>query len=107
MAISLSNDMSIHHQRNIFAKRHVVLHLRRYFATTVITCQLQIELRSKFTYELCDFCNAELQLLMRHRNYVEAYRLVEMPGQLRILAEDLLTRSIIQFAPAGANRNSH
>ena len=29
---------------------------------------------------------------MRHRNYAEDYRLVEMPGQLRRLAEDLLTR---------------
>jgi len=63
--------------------------------------EIEIHLRA------CDFCNAELQLLKRHRNYVEANRLVEMPGQLRILAEDLLTRSIIQFAPAGANRNSH
>ena len=44
---------------------------------------------------------------MRHRNYVEEYRLVEMPGQLRRLAEDLLTRSTIQFAPVGANRQSH
>src|SRR4030095_11806274 len=62
--------------------------------------EIEIHLR------VCDFCNAELQLLMRHRNYVEEYRLVEMPGQLRKLAEDLLTRSTIQFAPAGANRQS-
>jgi hypothetical protein len=44
---------------------------------------------------------------MRHRNYAEDYRLVEMPGQLRRLAEDLLTRSTIPFAPVGANRQSH
>jgi hypothetical protein len=63
--------------------------------------EIEIHLRA------CDFCNAELQLLMRHHSWVEEYRLVEMPGQLRKLAEDLLTRSPIQFAPAGANRQSH
>ena len=63
--------------------------------------EIEIHLRG------CDFCNAELQLLMRHHNRVEEYRLVEMPGQLRKLAEDLLTRSTIQFAPVGANRQSH
>ena len=68
-----------------------------------IADQAEIEIHLR----VCDFCNAELQLLMRHRNDVEAYRLVEMPGQLRKLAEDLLTRSTIQFAPIGANRHSH
>jgi len=40
----------------------------------------------------CDFCSAELQLLSRHRNVEENYRLVEIPVQLRRLAEDLLFR---------------
>lgn len=38
----------------------------------------------------CDFCNAELQLLTRHRNYPEECASVEMPAQLRRFAEDLL-----------------
>jgi hypothetical protein len=63
--------------------------------------EIEIHLR------VCEFCNAELQLLMRHRSYVEEYRLVEMPRQLRKLAEDLLTRSTNQFVPIGANRQSH
>jgi len=41
----------------------------------------------------CDFCNAELQLLTRHRGDVEEDALVEMPAQLRRLAERLLSRS--------------
>jgi hypothetical protein len=43
--------------------------------------------------EVCDFCSAELQLLMRHRSSPEEYRLVEMPRQLRRLAEQMLSRS--------------
>jgi hypothetical protein len=38
----------------------------------------------------CDFCNAELQLLTRHRNTQEEYSFAEMPLQLRGLAERLL-----------------
>jgi len=41
----------------------------------------------------CDFCSAELQLLYRYRGDAEEYSLVEMPSQLRRLAEDLLKRS--------------
>ena len=40
----------------------------------------------------CEFCNAELQLLKRHRNEFEEYRAVEMPTQLRRLAADLLSK---------------
>jgi len=40
----------------------------------------------------CDFCNAELQLLRRHRSAPEEYRSVEMPRQLRRLAEELLAK---------------
>jgi len=42
----------------------------------------------------CEFCTAELQLLRRHRNELEEYRAVEMPTQLRRLAEDLLSRTV-------------
>jgi len=45
----------------------------------------------------CDFCNAELQLLTRYRNEVEAYSFAEMPSQLRRLAEDLLKTSTATF----------
>src|SRR5437016_14270126 len=45
----------------------------------------------------CDFCNAELQLLTRHRSDVEGDALVEMPAQLRLLAERLLSRSAAAF----------
>jgi hypothetical protein len=40
----------------------------------------------------CDFCGAELQLLNHYRCDAEEYSVVEMPSQLRRLAEDLLTR---------------
>ena len=41
----------------------------------------------------CDFCNAELQLLTRLRGDIEEHALVEIPAQLRRLAERLLSRS--------------
>jgi hypothetical protein len=41
----------------------------------------------------CDFCSAELQLLNRYRGDAEEYSFVEMPSQLRRLAEDLLKKS--------------
>lgn len=40
----------------------------------------------------CDFCNAELQLLTRHRDNCEESSFAEMPAQLRRLAESLLHR---------------
>jgi hypothetical protein len=42
----------------------------------------------------CDFCNAELQLLTRHRDNVDEYSFAEMPAQLRLLAESLLQKSV-------------
>jgi hypothetical protein len=45
----------------------------------------------------CDFCSAELQLLTQHRNDLEESTSVEMPAQLRRLAEDLLRRSAAPF----------
>src|SRR6266545_8293941 len=41
----------------------------------------------------CDFCNAELQLLMRHRVEVGESSCANMPAQLRELAEKLLTKN--------------
>jgi hypothetical protein len=45
----------------------------------------------------CDFCNAELQLLNRHRNTQDEYSFAEMPLQLRGLAERLLQSSATPF----------
>ena len=55
----------------------------------------------------CDFCSAELQLLMRHRSSLEEYRSVEMPSQLRRLAEDLLTRTAAQLPLIEFSNNRH
>jgi hypothetical protein len=38
----------------------------------------------------CDFCNAELQLLTRYQDTQDEYSFVELPLQLRGLAERLL-----------------
>jgi hypothetical protein len=55
----------------------------------------------------CDFCGAELHLLNRYRGDAEEYSFVEMPSQLRRLAEDLLKNSattIRGFAELGERR---
>ena len=59
--------------------------------------------------KLCDFCSAELQLLKLHTLGPEEYNLVEMPGQLKRLAEQLLTGAATPFTliALGANRSSH
>lgn len=41
--------------------------------------------------EVCDFCEAELQLLTAHRPIEEECPLVDMPLHLRCLAEALLS----------------
>jgi hypothetical protein len=41
--------------------------------------------------EFCDFCNAELQLLARHRTSSETSMSPELPTSLRALAERLLS----------------
>jgi len=46
----------------------------------------------------CEFCSAELQLLRRHCNELEEYRAVEMPAQLRRLAENLLSKTARRLA---------
>ena len=45
----------------------------------------------------CDFCNAELQLLTRHRDNRDEASFPEMPAQLRRLAESLLNRDMAPF----------
>ena len=55
----------------------------------------------------CDFCNAELQLLTRHRGDVEEDALVEMPAQLRRLAERLLSRSAAAVSELSELVNTH
>jgi len=57
----------------------------------------------------CDFCSAELQLLMRHQSERQERCLRESQGQLRRWAEDLLTRSATPFTiiAFGNNRHSH
>lgn len=57
----------------------------------------------------CDFCSAELQLLKCHSADLEEYRSVEMPRQLRRLAEDLFRRhpSPFELIALGGYRGSH
>jgi hypothetical protein len=47
----------------------------------------------------CDFCNAELHLLMRHRGEVGESSCAKMPTQLRELAERFLTKNNGTVAP--------
>src|ERR1043166_4617098 len=47
--------------------------------------------------ETCDFCNAELQLLGRHREDREQDLLPEMPADLRVLAKRLKWQSQISL----------
>lgn len=109
VAVSLRTNMRPSSQVNNFCKTarcpssQTLLRYRRHRLPIADRAEIEIHLRA------CDFCNAELQLLTRHRNYAEESRAVEMPGQLRRLAEDLLTRSAILLAPVGlgTNRQSH
>lgn len=109
MAVSLQTNMKHSSPTNHFCKTagcpssQRLLRYRRYRLPIADRAEIESHLRA------CDFCNAELQLLTRHRNYVEESRVTEMPGQLRRLAEDLLTRSAIPFAllDLGTNRQSH
>ena|SRR5215813_7182885 len=55
----------------------------------------------------CDFCNAELQLLMRHGLNPEQYRLGETPGRLRNLAEQLPATTATPFMIVAFSRNRH
>jgi len=43
---------------------------------------------------ICDFCNAELQLLTFHHSDTEEYAFAEMPTPLRRLAEGLIRTSV-------------
>jgi hypothetical protein len=107
VAVSLQTNMKHSSPANNFCKTtrcpssHTLLRYRRHRLPIAQRAEIEIHLR------VCDFCNAELQLLTRHRNYLEDSRVVEMPGQLRELAENLLSSGPIQFAPAGTSRQSH
>jgi hypothetical protein len=57
----------------------------------------QDDARIRTHLRVCDFCNAELQLLIRYRADLEEATLVEMPAPLRRLAERWLSRSAAAF----------
>ena len=109
VAVSLGTNMRPSSPANNFCKTtrcpssQTLLRYRRHRLPIADRAEIEIHLR------VCDFCSAELQLLMRHPSNAEEYRPVEMPGQLRKLAEDLLTRTAIPFARArfSNNRQSH
>ena len=42
--------------------------------------------------EECDFCNAELSLLVHHQPLADGYRTPDIPTELRILAESILNK---------------
>lgn len=65
----------------------VLLRYRRHRLPLRDRAAIEIHLRR------CDFCSAELQLLTQHRGVTEQRRCVEIPAQLRRLAEDLLMRN--------------
>ena len=64
-----------------------LLSYHRYGLAITDRTSIQIHLRS------CDFCNAELQLLVRHRGSLRESSCAKMPTQLRELAEKLLARN--------------
>lgn len=76
-----------------------LLRYRRHRLPILDRAAIEIHLRA------CDFCSAELQLLMRHRSSAEEYRLAEMPRQLRRFAEDLLTGTVTPLPKIGFSRN--
>ena len=55
----------------------------------------------------CDFCNAELQLLMRDRGDVVEASCAKMPVDLRELAEKLLVRNRNAFAQLIDLKDTH
>jgi len=71
----------------------ILLRYRRHRLPKADRAAIEIHLHA------CDFCSAELQLLTCHRNEIEHYTSVEIPEQLRMLAEDLLTRGGQSFSP--------
>ena len=107
VAISLGTNMRPSSRASNFCKTarcpssQTLLRYHRHRLPIANRAEIEIHLRE------CDFCNAELQLLMRHRSHAEDYRLVEMPGELRKLAEDVLTRTAIPSARVSFNNNRH
>jgi hypothetical protein len=78
----------------------ILLRYRRHHLPITDRAAVEIHLRA------CDFCSAELQLLMQHRSEGEHYRLAEMPVRLRSLAEDFLLRNAgAVLSPDGSDRH--
>lgn len=44
--------------------------------------------------KVCDFCNAELPLLAHHQSALSFHKTPEIPMNLRILAESILSRGL-------------
>ena len=74
---------------------------QRSFITTAGNTSIESHLAT------CDFCSAELQLLAHCNGEGEDYYSVEMPAQLRRLAEDLLPRSSAPFQVFGEIAENH
>ena len=53
----------------------------------------QVSTLVKYHLNLCDFCRAELTLLAHHRRLKHDERTPEIPMNLRILAESILSRT--------------
>jgi hypothetical protein len=70
-----------------------LLRYRRYRMPIAERAGIEIHLRS------CDFCSAELQLLMRHRVALDRSSCAKLPVNLRQLAERLLARNGSAFTP--------
>jgi hypothetical protein len=62
------------------------------FRRSHLSCEDRTRIESHLA--ICDFCNAELQLLTFHHSDHEEYAFAEMPTPLRRLAEGLLRTSV-------------
>jgi hypothetical protein len=59
-------------------------------STTLLSKKVAVQVREHL--ENCDFCNAERQLLARHKGSRKAFKAPEMPTDLRLLAEAILAK---------------
>ena len=46
---------------------------------------------------VCEFCNAELPLLAHHQPTINSYKTPEIPMNLRILAESILSHGLVRM----------
>lgn len=56
------------------------------------TLSAEAEMLVKDHLKICDFCNAELPLLAHHQSTQSIHKTPEIPMNLRILAESILSR---------------